>query len=122
MSTAALVVRRVAAVVLGAGALLAAGAATAAADPGPGCMASDITGVESQVAGAMTAYFLTHPDVNVFFSGLQGLPREDAFNQAKGYLDANPTVKADINAIRGPVLDLRNRCNIPNLNLIRGVL
>ena len=122
MSNAVLLVRRAAAAVLGAGAVLVAGAATAAAAPGPGCMAGDITAVETQVAAAMTGYFFTHPDVNVFFSNLQGLPKEEARSKAKAYLAANPQVKAEIDGIRGPVFDLRNRCGIPTNNIIRGVL
>ena len=121
MSTAMHVARRAAAAILG-GAVLLAGAATAAADPAPGCGAGDITAVESQVAAAMTGYFFTHPDVNAFFSNMQGLPKAEAFKQTKAYLAANPQVQDDINAIRGPVFDLRNRCGIPTNNLIRGVL
>jgi hemophore-related protein len=122
MATAKLIARRVAATVLGTGAVLTAGAAPAAADAGPGCTAGDITAVESQVSTAMTGYFFTHPDVNAFFSSVQGLPKTEAANKTKAYLAANPQVQADINAIRGPVFDLRSRCNIPTNNLIRGVL
>ena len=67
-------------------------------------------------------YFFTHPDVNAFFSSVQGLPKADAFAKTKAYLAANPQVQDEINAIRGPVFDLRNRCGIPTNNLIRGVL
>jgi len=122
MSTAMLVARRAAATILGAGAVLVAGAATAAADPPPGCGAVDITAVEAQVAGSLTGYFITHPDVNAFFSGVQGLPKAEAYKQTKAYLAANPQVQNDLNVIRGPVFDLRNRCGIPTNNLIRGVL
>jgi len=122
MSTAIFVARRAAAAVLGAGAVLIAGAATAVADPAPGCTAGDITAVESQVAAGMSAYFFTHPDVNAFFSSVQGLPKADAASQAKAYLAANPQVQNEIAGIRGPVFDLRSRCNIPTNNLIRGVL
>nr|HRD14328.1 heme-binding protein [Mycobacterium sp.] len=94
----------------------------AAADPAPGCGAADITAVEGQVATGMSAYFFTHPDVNAFFSSVQGLPKADAFAKTKAYLAANPQVQDEINAIRGPVFDLRNRCGIPTNNLIRGVL
>lgn len=122
MSTAKLVVRRAAAAVLGAGAVLIAGAATAAADPAPGCTAGDITSVESQVAAAMSAYFFTHPDVNALFSSVQGLSKADAASKTKAFLAANPQVQNDINGIRGPVFDLRQRCGIPTNNIIRGVL
>ena len=122
MSTAISVARRAAAAVLGAGAVMIAGAATAVADPAPGCTAGDITAVEGQVATAMSAYFFTHPGVNAFFSGVQGLAKADAASQTKAYLAANPQVQNEIAAIRGPVFDLRQRCNIPTNNLIRGVL
>lgn len=121
MSTARFV-RRATAVVLGTSAVLLAGAATAAADAAPGCTAADITAVEGQVATAMAGYFLTHPDVNAFFSSVQGTPKSDASAKTKAYLAANPQTQAEINAIRGPVFDLRARCNIPTNNLIRGVL
>lgn len=107
---------------IGAGAALFGSAAIAAAAPAPGCTAADITSVETGVAGSLTAYLFSHPDVNDFFSSVQGLPKQDAFNQARDYLTANPGVKADIDAIRQPVLELRTRCNIPTNSLIRGVL
>ena len=107
--------------VLGTGVVLF-GAAVASAAPGPGCTAADVTSVETGVAGSLTAYLFSHPDVNNFFTGIQGLPTQDAFNQARDYLKANPSVKSEIDAIRQPVLELRNRCNIPTDSLIRGVL
>lgn len=122
MSNAVSVVRRAAAVVLGTGAVLIGTAATAAAAPVPGCTAGDITAVESGVAAAMTGYFFTHPAVNDFFTSVQGLPKEEARSKTKAYLAANPQTQAEINSIRGPVLDLRNRCGIPTNNIIRGVL
>ena len=112
--------RRIAVAVLGTGAILIDGAATASANPG--CTAGDITAVESQVAAAMTAYFFTHPAVNDFFTSMQGLPKTEATSKTKAYLAANPQTHAEIKAIRGPVFDLRNRCNIPTDSLIRGVL
>ena len=123
MSTAlSLVARRATAAVLGTGAVLVAGVAPALADTTPGCTAADIAAVEGQVATAMAGYLLTHPDANIFFSSVQGLAKADAVSQAQAYLTANPQTQAEINAIRGPVFDLRTRCNIPTANLIRGVL
>ncbi len=111
-----------AAAVLGAGASISGLTGTAAAAPVPGCTAADITSVETGVAGSLTAYLFSHPDVNGFFTGIQGLPKQDAFNQTKNYFAANPTVKADIDGIRQPAIELRNRCNIPLDSLIRGVI
>lgn len=122
MAAVFFIARRIAVAALGAGGVLSAGTATAVADPVPGCTAGDITAVESQVAAGMTGYFFSHPDVNGFFSSMQGLPKSQALSQTKAYLAANPQVQTDINAIRGPVFDLRNRCGIPTDSLIRGVL
>lgn len=111
-----------AAVVLGAGAALFGGMATASADLAPGCSAADVTDAEARVAAAMTGYLWTHPDVNEFLSGLQGSSKGDAYDKVSAYFKANPDVKDAIDAIRGPSMDLRNRCGIPMNNVIRGVL
>lgn len=117
-----LATRRTLSAVLGAAAMLSAAAAPALADSHPGCTAADITAVEGQVATAMAGYFLTHPDANAFFSSVQGLSKSDAISQTQAYLAANPQTQSEIDAIRGPVFDLRARCNIPATHLIRGVL
>ena len=122
MSYATRVGRRAAAATLAAGAMLVGTATIAAADYVPGCSAADVTNVEAEVATGMTGYLFGHPDVNSFFSGLQGLANDDAFDLVKGYLTANPGIKADIDAIRAPAKDLRARCNIPVDGIIRGVL
>lgn len=121
-SVSPLAARRTVAAFLGTGAVLIAGVAPASADITPGCSAADIAAVEGQVATAMAGYLATHPDVNNFFSGVQGLAKADAVSQTRNYLTANPQTQAEINAIRGPVFDLRTRCNIPTANIIRGVL
>ena len=64
----------------------------------------------------------THPDVNAFFTGVQGLPQDEAFKQIKDYLTANPDTKAQMDAIQAPGDDLRARCGIPVSNIVRGVL
>lgn len=111
-----------AAVVLGAGAAFLGGMATASADPAPGCSAADVTDAEARVAAAMTGYLWTHPDVNNFLSGLQGSSKGDAYDKVQAYFKANPDVKNAVDAIRGPSLELRNRCGIPINSVIRGVL
>ncbi len=124
MSSALRAGRRAAAAIIGTG--IAAGvvalgpAGTAGADPG--CTVADMTAVETGVAAAMTTYLWTHPDVNDFFTSLQGLDNTDAFAKTRDYLTANPDIKAQMDAIQGPADDLRTRCNIPVANIIRGVL
>jgi heme-binding protein len=96
-----------------AGAMLFGAVPSAVADPQPeppNCTAADLAGVASGVSASTSAYLFTHPDVNNFFTGLEGLPREEVRTQVQGYLDANPQVKAELTGIRQPLVDLKNRC------------
>ena len=61
----------------------------------------------------MAGYFFTHPDVNNFFTSLRGLPHEEVRENVRNYLNANPQVESEINGIRQPLTDLRNRCEAP---------
>ena len=58
-----------------AGALLVGMAPSALATP-PNCTAADLAGVSAGVSAATSAYLFTHPDVNAFFTGLEGAPRD----------------------------------------------
>lgn len=114
---------RAAAAVLGAGAILVAPGAfitpqAQADDLPPNCTSADMTGVMSGISAAMSAYLFTHPDVNAYFSGLQGLPKTQVREQTEAYLNANPNVRADLEAIRQPSRDFRDRCNLPQRALI----
>jgi hemophore-related protein len=91
------------------GALPSAMADDPALNP-PNCSAADLAGVASGVSASTSAYLFTHPDVNWFFTSLEGLPRDQVRSQAKTYLDQNPGVKADLTGIRQPLVDLKNRC------------
>jgi len=101
---------------------LAAPALAAPVPVVPGCTLADLTGVETGVAAAMTAYLYTHPDVNNFLSGLQGQSKDAVKTQTQNFFAANPQVKAELDGIRAPGTDLRNRCNIPGTAVIMGVL
>ena len=109
-----------------AGAMLFGGAALAFAQPPPapppppapaapplGCTAADLAQASGIVGTAMAAYMFSHPDVNNFFTSLRGLPNEELRGRVQTYMDANPQVEAEINGIRQPVTDLRNRCDAP---------
>lgn len=108
--------RRAVAGALGSGAVASAmlfGAlplASAQPDGPPNCTAADLAGVASGVSASTSAYLFTHPDVNWFFTSLEGLPREEIRDDVQQYLDANPAVKADLTGIRQPLVDLKNRC------------
>jgi heme-binding protein len=94
-----------------AGAMLFVAIPSAMAQPEPpNCTAADLAGVASGVSAATSVYLFTHPDVNWFFTSLEGLPREEVRAQVQGYLDQNPQVKAELTGVRQPLVDLKNRC------------
>jgi len=96
---------------LGAGAVAGViGTAPSAAALPPNCTAADLAGVSAGVSAATSAYLFTHPDVNAFFTGLEGSPRDELREQIKQYLDANPQVKDELAGIRQPLVDLKDRC------------
>ena len=107
------------AVALGAGAVVFGSAGLATADELPaGCTTADMTAVMSGISAAMSGYLFTHPEVNDFFTGLQGQPKTAVRDQTEVYLNANPDVRADLEAIRQPSRDFRDRCNLPQRALI----
>lgn len=122
MTSATRSMGRAAAVILCAGGVLLGAAGTAVADPPPNCTAADVTAVMTGVSASMTTYLFTHPDVNDFLTSLQGLSKSDAKQKTKDYLAANPQVHDEIEAIRQPGKDLRERCGIPLKTEIASVL
>ncbi|BBZ01307.1 membrane protein [Mycolicibacterium chitae] len=107
-----LAARRVVLGALGAGAMTGAmlfGASSAVAAP-PNCTAADLAGVAAGVSASTSAYLFTHPEVNDFFTGLEGQDRETIKSEVQTYMDANPQVKAELTGIRQPLTDLKNRC------------
>ncbi|WAJ43120.1 heme-binding protein [Mycobacterium sp. Aquia_216] len=99
------------------GAMLFAAVGSAAADPDPApappnCTAADLAQVSSGVAAATSVYLFSHPDVNAYFTSLKGQPRSEIGDQIKQYMDANPQAHADLEAIRQPLTDFKNRCQM----------
>jgi len=87
--------------------------ANATEDPGanpPNCTTADLQGVFAGVDASTSAYLFTHPDLNNFMSTLQGLPREQVAAQVDGYMTSHPQEDAEINGIRQPLQDVKNRC------------
>ena len=76
----------------------------------PNCTAADLAGVASGVSASTSAYLFTHPDVNWFFTSLEGLPRDQVRGKVNDYLNQNPQAKADLTGIRQPLVDLKTRC------------
>jgi hemophore-related protein len=112
--------RRAIAAAIGTAALAVAtlfGAAVAMADPPPAvpppCTAAELARVMSGVTFDTSNYLTTHPDVNNFFTSLKGQPRDQIGDQVQKYLDANPVVNTDLQAIRQPSVDFRQRCGAP---------
>lgn len=97
-----------------AGAMLIGAAPSALADDPalnpPNCSAADLAGVNSGVSASTSAYLFTHPDVNFFFTSLEGMPRDAVRTEVTKYMDDNPGVKTDLTGIRQPLVDLKNRC------------
>jgi len=83
-----------------------------AADP-PNCSAADLEGVRSGVSAATSAYLFTHPDVNYFYTSLEGLTRAQVAEKTKAYLNSHPDVQADMTNIRQPLVDIKQRCGAP---------
>lgn len=113
MSSSSRAARRVLAGAVGAGAvavMLGALPAASAQPAAPNCTAADLAGVAAGVSASTSAYLFTHPEVNTFFTSLEGRPRDEVRTEVKQYLDAHPQVKGELSAIRQPLVDLRNRC------------
>lgn len=98
-----------------AGALVVA-APSAMADPAPNCSAADRAGITAGVQAATSAYLFTHPEVNDFMTSLTGQPVDQVPANVQNYLDANPQTKAEIQSIRQPLADMRDRCGPPLLD------
>lgn len=95
------------------GALVFAATWQASADPTPrppNCSAADVAGVAAGVATALSTYLFTHPDVNGFYTDLQDRPKDQLGADVQSYFNANPQEQADLENIRQPLTDVRERC------------
>src|SRR6476620_7020360 len=101
------------------GAMLFGAAATATAQPlpeppvPPPCTAAEMARVMSGVTFDTSNYLTLHPNVNDFFTSLKGQPRDQISAQVQTYLDANPGVRDELQGIRQPSVDFRQRCGAP---------
>lgn len=97
-------------------ALLCGGASIANAEPEPppppNCTAADLAVASGTVGTAMGDYLFSHPDVNDFFTSLRGQPNSEIHDRVQTYMGEHPQTEAEINGIRQPLTDLRNRCDL----------
>ena len=101
-----------------AGAMFLGTAATAAAEPPPApvpppCTAAELALVMSGVTFETSNYLTTHPATNDFFTSLKGQPKDQIRDKVQSYFDANPQVQEELQAIRQPSVDFRDRCGLP---------
>ncbi|MDV3124039.1 heme-binding protein [Mycobacterium sp. 21AC1] len=80
--------------------------------PPPNCTAADLAGVASGVATSTSGYLFTHPEVNDFFTGLQGRPHDEVPDAVRTFFDSHPQEHADLRGIRQPLVDFRARCGV----------
>lgn len=92
--------------------LLGTGAPVNAQPPPPNCTAADLSVTMSGITAATGTYLFTHPQVNEFFTSLGDVPAEEKQGALKAYMDSNPQVTAELNAIQQPATDFENRCGI----------
>lgn len=103
--------RRMLAGALGACAVVLGTAAPVHAQPPPpNCSSADMSGVMTGVMASTTTYLYTHPAVNDFFTTLKGQSPEDRRAAVEAFMAANPQVQAELQGIRQPMTDFRNRC------------
>ena len=60
-----------------------------------------------------SVYLTDNPPVNDFFTSLKGQPKDQIKDKVQAYVDANPQVQTELQAIRQPSRDFRNRCGLP---------
>lgn len=78
----------------------------------PNCTAADLAQVSAGVAAQTSAYLFAHPDVNDYFTSLKTQPQNGIPEQLQDYMTANPQVHTDLQGIRQPLTDMRNRCQL----------
>lgn len=88
-------------------------AATALADPPPGCTAADMANAATGVAASTSGYLYAHPDVNEFYTGLRNRPDDEIPEAVRSFFADHPQAHDDLLRLRQPLTDLRARCGLP---------
>lgn len=97
-----------------AGAMLFGALPTAMAEEPPNCTAADLAFVAGGVSKATSDYLFSHPDVNYFFTSLEGKTRDQVRTEVDKYMNANPIARGELTGIRQPLVDIKNRCGDSN--------
>jgi hemophore-related protein len=97
-----------------AGVMLFGALPTAMAEEPPNCTAADLAFTAAGVSKATSDYLFGHPDVNYFFTSLEGKTRDEVRTEVDKYMSANPIQKGELTAIRQPLVDIKNRCGDSN--------
>ena len=96
-----------------AGAMLFGALPSAMAEP-PNCTAADLAFTAAGVSKATSDYLFSHPDVNYFFTSLEGKNRDEVRTEVDNYMNANPITKGELTGVRQPLVDIKNRCGDTN--------
>jgi hemophore-related protein len=97
-----------------AGAMLFGALPSAMAEEPPNCTAADLAFTAAGVSKATSDYLFSHPDVNYFFTSLEGKNRDEVRAEVDKYMNANPITKVELTGIRQPLVDIKNRCGDTN--------
>src|SRR5919112_1812900 len=76
--------------------------------------AADLAFVAAGVSKATSDYLFSHPDVNYFFTSLEGKNRDEVRADVDTYMNNHPIVKGELTGIRQPLIDIKNRCGDSN--------
>ena len=97
-----------------AGAMLFGALPSAMAEEPANCTAADLAFTAAGVSKATSDYLFSHPDVNYFFTSLEGKNRDEVRADVDTYMNNNPIVKGELSGIRQPLVDIKNRCGDTN--------
>ncbi len=97
-----------------AGAMLFGALPSAMAVEPANCTAADLAFTAAGVSKATSDYLFSHPDVNFFFTSLEGKNRDEVRTEVDNYMNANPITKGELTGIRQPLVDIKNRCGDTN--------
>jgi len=97
-----------------AGAMLFGALPSAMAEEPANCTAADLAFTAAGVSKATSDYLFSHPDVNFFFTSLEGKNRDEVRTEVDKYMSANPITRGELTGIRQPLVDIKNRCGDTN--------